>query len=398
MSPTRRRPAAEAGRQSNGLHGDGAETKSNPPTSPLVETVAAPASLPSTCAHLDALVCTGAEGWLVITAMRPGVPSRSASFRADQVDDAAAWAAQLDAAEWNVYLRSSLIGAPLTKGRGNADATSSVPALAVDVDVAGPGQAPKPGLPLPPTLAAGLTIFRTLPPPTLEVNTGGGAHLWWVLDEPVVEDAIGLTVDRWAQGVTDLAAEHGWHLDKPDRSRILRLCGTHRRKPGVPTNRVVLAAVAGWPANGMATRPWSPTGRYSLVDLLERLPDAKPSFEPKPRPRRDHIGGGVGPADAVASLVGRRGWRAIMAAGWEPVGTRAIDGTPWELWRRPGATSDYSIKCIPGGPAVVWSDALGLPTGEGVSPWRLYVQLHHDGDEAGAARTIRLRSRERARR
>ena len=102
--------------------------------------------------------------------------------------------------------------------------------------------------------------------------------------------------------------------------------------------------------------------------------------------------GEVGPANAAARLT----WAQILEPlRWTFVGMSTMDGTPVELWRRPDAVSDYSIKAIPDGPAVAWSDTCGLPTGAGqrLSKWRVLVALHAGGDEAAAAREIRARAR-----
>jgi len=356
------------------------------------------APMPSTVAHLDALTSTGADGWLVVNHINDAGKWRARSFPTSEVDAAAQHARDLDDAGRNVYVRTNLLGRPLERAseRGTTEDTGAAVALAVDLDVAGPGHNHAGGLPLPVDVATALSIVAGLPEPTLNIGTGGGVHLWWLLDEPEVDAPVEL-LNEWAGRIVAAGAARGFHVDKPDPARVLRVCGTHRRKVDRATgellcNRVTLDGVAGWPAQGLAQRPWCPTGRYGATDLLAALPaPVKPATPPAPR--RERRPGEVGPADAVSLL----SWAQILEpAGFEYVGQSTMDGTPVELWRRPGASSAYSLKCVPDGPAVAWSDACGLPTGAGqrLNKWRIFVHLFHAGDEAAAARAVRLKSRE----
>jgi hypothetical protein len=188
--------------------------------------------------HLGAVTVTGVEGYLVISSPNPD-RWESRAFRTDDLDAAARHAYDLDTRGRNVYLRASLVGAPPGSGRGTAEDTSALVALVVDLDIDGPGHAPSTNgrLPLPPDLDVGLAIFRELPPPTLTIHTGGGAHLWWVLDEPVTEDPKA-TADVWGARVVEAGRRAGFHVDRPDVCRVLRVAGTHRRKTGVPVNLV----------------------------------------------------------------------------------------------------------------------------------------------------------------
>lgn len=347
--------------------------------------------LPSTSAHLDALTATGGEGYLILSTI-VAKKWRSASFATNQVDDAARWAVEQDERGLNVYVRSTLLNRLLTSAyeRGSAVDTGAAVALVVDLDVAGPGHHQSgAGLPLPPDIEVAMTIVAGLPQPSMTIGTGGGVHLWWLLDEPEMDDPVGL-IEAWANGIVEAGRLLGWHVDRPDPARVLRVCGTTRRKPGIPPNRVTMVEVAGWPVDGLSVRPWCPTGRFGARELLEALPVPAPPVAPPvpPRPRRT---GEIGPADAVARL----SWSDILEpCGWSFVGTGRMghDGPATERWKRPGgATSDHSIACIPDGPAAAFSDACGLPTGrdQKLSKWRVYVALHHEGDEKAAARAVR---------
>jgi hypothetical protein len=102
--------------------------------------------MPTTVAHLDALVAAGAPGHLVISHLVDG-RWRSRSFRTDQVDDAAQHARHLDDEGANVYVRTNLLARPLRHAgeRGGKADTGAAVALVADLDIAGPannGSAP----------------------------------------------------------------------------------------------------------------------------------------------------------------------------------------------------------------------------------------------------------------
>ena len=55
-------------------------------------------------------------------------------------------------------------------------------ALVADIDIAGDGHGAKR---YPPTLEAALALLGDIPlPPSYIINSGGGAHAWWLLREP----------------------------------------------------------------------------------------------------------------------------------------------------------------------------------------------------------------------
>ena len=349
--------------------------------------------LPSTVAHFDALIATGGEGYFVVSTPMPELGKKrwaSWSFATTEVDAAAQCCADLDAQGRNVLVRTNLLAEPLPADgpgwswkRGLAVDTGCVVALAVDLDVAGPSHksgATRRSLPLPPDIETARTILADLPKPSITIDTGGGDHDWFILDEPEHDDLIGL-LERWADGIVEAGRIRGWHVDRPDAARVLRPAGTTRRKRGVPPNPVVMLNLN--------------AGRYGARDLIEALPEPK-APPPPPPPARPRRPGEVGPADAVSRL----SWEQILKPlKWTFAGMGSVEGTPVELWCRDGATSDYSLKCFPDGPAIAWSDACGLPVGAGqkLNKWKVYYHLRHNGDEAGAARAIRLLAMEMAR-
>lgn len=352
--------------------------------------------LPSTIAHLDALTATGGEGYLILSTI-VAKKWRSASFATDQVDAAAQWAVEQDERGLNVYVRSTLLNRPLTSPyeRGETVDTGAAVALVIDLDVAGPSH--KPGatdLPLPPDKATAMSILAGLPAPSLQILTGDeSTHNYWNLDEPEMDDPVGL-IEAWADGIVEAGRLLGWHVDRPDPARVLRVCGTHRRKPGLTPNLVTMLDVNGWPFDGLSVRPWCPTGRFGARELLEALPTPPPVAPPRSAPVKPRRPDEFGPADAVARLA----WSDILEpCGWSYVGTGRMgrDGPATERWKRPGATSEHSLVAIPDGPAVAFSDACGLPTGAGqkLTKFRVFAALHHNGDEEAAARAVRRSSR-----
>lgn len=358
---------------------------------------------PSTIAHLDALVAAGANGWLVITSTPDRRRWPSKAFRPDQIDKAAAYARQRDLEGHDVYVRTNLTARPPEPGkRGEVRDTGTAVAFVADLDIAGPSHNQGTGkFPLPPDLPTALSIVEALPEPTLHIATGGGVHLWWLFEDPTCDHPVEL-LEEWADRIVAAGARRGWHVDRPDAARVLRVAGTTRRKTVRATgeqlvNHVELVSAAGWPEGLLHRRPWAPTlGYYRHQELLDALPPPPPPAPPPPprRPRRD---GEVGPADAVSRLA----WSDILGpAGWEYVGPGRVNGTEVELWRWPGsATGEHSIKCFPDGPAVVWSDTCGLPAGRGqkLNKWRVFCHLHGGGDETSTGREIRRRAREVAR-
>lgn len=347
--------------------------------------------MPSTVAHLDAIASSADDGWFVISALKQG-RWVSASFGLDQVDEAAQMVADLDAAGLNVYVRTNLLGRPLNSAheRGRTADTAAAIAFAVDIDVAGPGHA-KPSVGrLAESNDEALSAAENLPAPSMLVATGGGVHLWWFLDRPILDQPVA-ALNTWADRIVESGRIRGFNVDRPDPARVLRVCGSHRRKPDIPPNRVTLADAAVWPPEGLAVRPWQPA-RYNAAELLSCLP--KPAPKPTPAPpkrspqRRDYRSSEeLSPADIVSTM----SWARILEpAGWELVGNSTVDGTPVELWRRPGSTSKYSMKCFANGTAIAWSDAAGLPAGPGqrLTKWRVAAWLHHGGDESKTAKVM----------
>lgn len=352
---------------------------------------------PSTEAHLAALTAALPDGYgLPVVAFPPGDrPFIAAAVRRDDLSDALrAVAALQDQA--HLYVNTSAIAdrriteLRARSQRGNSGDAAVVLAVFGDVDIAGPGH--KSDKRLPADLDAALDVLADLPAPSLLVHSGGGLQPWWLLDEPwiITDDnranAASL-VDGWVRTIAHHAHRRGWEIDDGvgDLARILRLAGTFNHKTDPPV-RSTLRDVGGWPPGGLLEHGWlwRPGVRYSHAELVAHLdPLPKPTKErptttPAPRSQR-RTGGRLNILDAVNAAA----WSDIWPPDWEYVGTTTVAGEVAELWRRPGASSDYSAKCWPDGGCQVWSDAIpGLDGGTGgrhskadVLAWRLGLSL-----------------------
>lgn len=125
-----------------------------------------------------------------------------------------------------------------TGHRATPEQVIGIGAVWCDVDAGKPGSKKT----YPPTIEDAVTLVRGIGvEPSLIVDTGGGIHAWWLLDEPwLFADA----VDRkraadlcrgWVTTVQVFARVRGWSVDSVgDLSRIMRLPGTFNRKFSPP--------------------------------------------------------------------------------------------------------------------------------------------------------------------
>lgn len=295
-----------------------------------------------------------------------------------------------DAGKAGIYARVTTVKEQPPEGRrGSADLSLSFPGFWADIDIAGPGH--KTDKPLPPDTAAAFKIVETsgLPEPTLWVHSGGGVYPWWMLRQPLIiddtnRDSLAALSARW-QKILGAASERlGYHYGTGvgDLTRVLRIPGTVNRKEGLAR-----------PCQIHSTSGETYELR-TLADLVTgiELPAAPtlPSVAVAPPPRRPIRSGfgSVGPFDALAEAAS---WRDFFEPlGWAFAGTER-DGA--ELWRRPGGTSAYSVRCGYNGVpvAVVHSEETGLPSGAGhkLTMGRLLAHLHYAGDEHAAAADLR---------
>lgn len=124
------------------------------------------------------------------------------------------------------------------KERGSYETTTILPAVALDIDIKGPGHAESR---LPETLDDALSLARFIAPcpPTFIVHSGGGIQPYWTFHEPIYLD----TPDVKASVQTAMRAfmaifkaearRRGWEIDSTcDLARVLRVPGSINHKNG----------------------------------------------------------------------------------------------------------------------------------------------------------------------
>lgn len=345
------------------------------------------------------------DAWIVAS-RKVGNRWQSRSWPAGRVVNDPADAAAVITAEPNWYMRATTVrSAPAAGARGTADATAMVLGFVADLDVAGPDHArdDADGLPLPPTPANALAIAEAVLPPSVVTWTGGGYQAWWRLDRP-----IWLRVPADRQHAAALLCLHGhalmwsgrvlgWHVDDvSDLARVMRPAGTVRAKRHGTS---VVERVGGTGAD------------VTLDDVVDACAafitaHADDLDDPDDDDRVDPV---VGPIRLAVSDDGPTPWAVARAlpiellladdpAGrWERIDN---DGGRWELWRRPGSTSDYSIKVTVSGPdaggIIVWSSVVaarcGISPGAAVDPFLLWCRLR-GADPRHHARLLRRMAR-----
>lgn len=329
-----------------------------------------------------------------------------AAFATDHLDDAAEYAARLDAGRpEGVYARVTTMRAPPVAGRrGGADDTRALPALWGDIDVAGPGHVES-NLPPGQDEAYAIVGAAGLPDPTLWIASGGGYYPIWSLDAPcVVGDD-----DRRAAALADLAdlaagwqralglsaARLGWRYGTGvgDLARVLRLPGSTNRKAGLERpcaivggggTRYPLDVLAHALADALATL--APDDEAAGAGAAGRpggtLPPASATSRPATHDASDPAG--LSPGDDYAA---RTSWTELLEPhGWRLLYTRNGVG----YWRRPGK----------GGPGIsattnalatdrfrVFTTATEFET-RSYSKLAALAVLEHRGDMAAAAREL----------
>jgi putative DNA primase/helicase len=90
---------------------------------------------------------------------------------------------------------------------------------------------------LPATIQDALSIIPVAMPPTIVIDTGNGAHAWWIFKEPYIFDgdedhqAVASQVARWHTLLRLTASSLGWSYDRlSDLARVLRIPGTRNLK------------------------------------------------------------------------------------------------------------------------------------------------------------------------
>jgi P4 family phage/plasmid primase-like protien len=119
---------------------------------------------------------------------------------------------------------------------------------------------------------------------------------------------------------------------------------------------------------------------YTVARTFDELPPPTPLPDPIPLDRRQ----GTPPG---ADYNERATWDDVLVpAGWTPVHRNATR----THWRRPG--KHLGVSAVTGGTSgdylYVWSTSTTLPAETGLSKWRAYTLLHHDGDFHAAAKAL----------
>ena len=123
-------------------------------------------------------------------------------------------------------------------GRGKADASVSMPCIWADLDchAAGIHESKQDEKPLPPDIGTAVEIATTAIPlkPTMIVNSGYGAHVYWVFTEPMSlqgsaeREAAVCLLDRAKATLAYRFGEAGYSFGTNtfDLARVFRLAGT----------------------------------------------------------------------------------------------------------------------------------------------------------------------------
>ncbi len=274
---------------------------------------------------------------------------RGATFGTDELDDAAAYAAELDGqGREGIYARvTTLRGALPPKSRGSIADTLALPALWADIDIAGPGHAAPPvgagDLPPDEDHARMIIAASGLPDPTLWVHSGGGLYPLWLLSTPHtvngdLSDLADLSAG-WQRVIGEAAADLGLYYGTGigDLARVLRVPGTVNRKAGLARPCRVIG--------GDGTR-------YPLPRLYGALADALARWEQDDDEHANGAQRGAQQASGVASSLPAAGGRQsgigttpgddfTARVDWE----RILEPHGWRLayqrgstryWRRPG--------------------------------------------------------------
>jgi len=164
----------------------------------------------------------------------------------NEFDEASTTALEL-CSDKDVYYGIGIQRDRIEVGRGTADTVVSIPGLWLDIDIRGPNHAAED---LPPDRESAMELLKSFDlEPTLIVSTGGGLHVYWLFDEPMIlsddserDQARGLA-DRFQNMFISSALTKGWKIDKTsDLARLLRLPGTfnHKQDDPVPVEIIKL--------------------------------------------------------------------------------------------------------------------------------------------------------------
>lgn len=252
--------------------------------------------------------------------------------------------------------------------RGGAEHCQLIPALWLDVDIAGPVHHQDN---LPPDIATAHDIINRAPwTPTAVVDSGHGLQAWWVLDEPAPATDIANIMGRW-RATWDRLAD-GWHIDNVfDVPRIMRLPGTlnHKADP-----RPVTILEADW------------DNTHTLDTIAAALDD-----ESVPAPTVERHTTWTGTEGLPGQVFNQRhtGAELLARLGF----THGHDTAEGAHWVRPGKTKREGASATvynSDGHTTIWSDTVtsqwpALEVRRPYDPFGLYACCYHHGNFTDAA-------------
>lgn len=320
------------------------------------------------------------DGWLTIFSINPDDGSRHTDWAPTYQLDAAADMARNRATTSNVWFGVATRTERLHGGKRGGDTDCDlIPALWLDIDIAGEGH--QTTEPLPTNVDEALQLLDDFPlPPTAVIHSGHGLQAWWLLDEAVPATEAAQVLPRWGHTWAGYAKAHRWHLDNVfDVARIMRLPGTHNRKADPR------------PVDHLATRPPEWGRRYGLEQLNEWLEDPPPPPERDTTPRVPYIGPDR-PGDAfnathsgadVLEMLGFHSPRRKSNGDVDYVrpGKDARKGASATVYADDDHVTIWSETC-----RGQWPD---LKIRHGYRPFQLLVATNYRGDFTAAARELR---------
>ena len=198
----------------------------------------------------------------------------------------------------------------------------------------------------------------------VERSQSGGYHVYYRCTEIGRDEKLAMTVDK--KVLIETRAEGGYIVCAPTPSYEL-VQGNFHNIPVI-----------------------TPAERQILIDAAEGFDETPPPppSKPKPKPKPDRSAfTGESPADAynrsgdVRMLLEKHGWKFEFTA---------TDGN--EHWTRPGKGGGTSatLKELDGLVPILknFSTNAGLETDKGYSPFQLYAELEHGGDQSAAAKDL----------
>lgn len=174
---------------------------------------------------------------------------RSHSFKLPaEINKAAAMSVSLAKQKKDVYFGVTPSKVPYSgsSGRGKAEDAAALMSLWADVDLASGVHSAQSNNP--PDVATVKTLLKGHKLPSIAVQSGGGLHLYWLLDEPfpITDDEsrkkAAELAEGWQQSIRSVFAAQGYTLDATaDLARLLRVPGTFNYKnPSEPRPVVIM--------------------------------------------------------------------------------------------------------------------------------------------------------------